>query len=203
MILYLPALFMFGGCLLTITVWCDVLVGLGEKYNVKDNFTIPKIISAIFVVVFFVVLFFICVVFNNRHGSIALYSNLLVIVSGVLLSGFVVIYLPLINKKFHKSQLHSGVTRISKGLLIGCFSFVLMVVFLIAVIALKAELKTNDPSFVMIYFLLQVGIRISELGMVTCVIYSTLVIPSKSLLPTNGNTGSKQSSPHTHSKSAM
>eukprot|EP01129_Flabellula_baltica_P004468 TRINITY_DN1557_c0_g1_i3.p1 TRINITY_DN1557_c0_g1~~TRINITY_DN1557_c0_g1_i3.p1 ORF type:complete len:119 (+),score=15.36 TRINITY_DN1557_c0_g1_i3:648-1004(+) len=112
MILYLPALFMFGGCLLTITVWCDVLVGLGEKYNVKDNFTIPKIISAIFVVVFFVVLFFICVVFNNRHGSIALYSNLLVIVSGVLLSGFVVIYLPLINKKFHKSQLHSGVTRV-------------------------------------------------------------------------------------------
>eukprot|EP01129_Flabellula_baltica_P004321 TRINITY_DN1496_c0_g1_i1.p1 TRINITY_DN1496_c0_g1~~TRINITY_DN1496_c0_g1_i1.p1 ORF type:complete len:328 (-),score=35.18 TRINITY_DN1496_c0_g1_i1:58-990(-) len=188
LVLYLPAVFMFGGSVLTISVWLDVMVGLGKKYSVTSNFIAPKIISAVFAFVFLAVLVVLLIVFRDASSKIALYSNLLVIAYGVILVVFVAVYLPLINKKFSKSQLKGGVRKITRSLLYSCVVFGSLIPFMIGIITLKGIMTTNDPAYVWIYFLLQIGVRVCELGMISCSIYSTLSI--------QGNGGTSSTAPH-------
>eukprot|EP01129_Flabellula_baltica_P011743 TRINITY_DN5192_c0_g2_i2.p1 TRINITY_DN5192_c0_g2~~TRINITY_DN5192_c0_g2_i2.p1 ORF type:complete len:219 (-),score=26.00 TRINITY_DN5192_c0_g2_i2:269-925(-) len=187
LLIYFPGVFVFGASILTVSVWLDVLIGMGKKYNVESNFTAPKIISAVLAFLLLGALIAILVIFHEDAESAALYSNIVVILCGIIVIVFVSVYLPLVEKKFSKSQLKKGVQIITRCLLICCGMYVLFVFVMVGIIMLKGSFTTNDPEYVWLYYLLQVGVRITEMGMIGSIIFSTLSIPPKSSSSTKGS----------------
>eukprot|EP01129_Flabellula_baltica_P001210 TRINITY_DN11102_c0_g1_i1.p1 TRINITY_DN11102_c0_g1~~TRINITY_DN11102_c0_g1_i1.p1 ORF type:complete len:314 (+),score=21.69 TRINITY_DN11102_c0_g1_i1:84-1025(+) len=177
LIIYLPGVFVYGSSILTISVWLDVLVGIGKKYKADTNFTTPKIISAVFAFGILSALIFILVIFFNDPLNLAFAANILIAVCGVLMLVFLGAYLPFVHCKFSDSQLKKNVRRIEAGLVACSCVLLYAAVIMVSLMIMREMISTHESRFIFYYFLIQSGARIAELGVVVCVMYSTLHNP--------------------------
>eukprot|EP01129_Flabellula_baltica_P002914 TRINITY_DN12791_c0_g1_i1.p1 TRINITY_DN12791_c0_g1~~TRINITY_DN12791_c0_g1_i1.p1 ORF type:complete len:309 (+),score=34.21 TRINITY_DN12791_c0_g1_i1:73-999(+) len=192
-LVYLPGVFIFGSAVLTVSVWLDVLVGIGKKYQVETNFTTPKIISAAFVFMILVALLLLLILFHEDPSNLALFGNILIALCGIILLVFVIGYLPVVHSKFSGSQLKRSVRKIENSLVASCVVFVVGAVFMVGLSVLRVAVSTNEIRFIIYYLLLQGGVRIVEMGIMCCVIYSTLTVPADS----SASVSYSKKSPHT------
>eukprot|EP01129_Flabellula_baltica_P005763 TRINITY_DN2107_c0_g1_i2.p1 TRINITY_DN2107_c0_g1~~TRINITY_DN2107_c0_g1_i2.p1 ORF type:complete len:232 (+),score=13.12 TRINITY_DN2107_c0_g1_i2:427-1122(+) len=177
LIIYLPGVFLYGSSVLTISVWLDVLVGIGKKYKAETNFVIPKILSSGFGFGILASLVLILIIFFNDPWGLAFAANILIAVCGVMILVFVSTYLPFVHSQFSQTQLKKTVRKIEGGLIALSCVLVYAAIIMVSLMVMKELISTHERIFIFIYFLIQTGARIGEIGMVICIMYSALYTP--------------------------